>query len=85
MGATGSAAPIHLHIEGERPRPWDESLPDPIPLASGSYDLRLQEWCMREEQVDDYDPSNERTECALLTVEVDGDTVVAAPELEVCP
>ena len=83
VGATGSAAPILPQIGGERPRPWDESLPDPIPLASGSYDLRLQEWCFREEQVEG--PDNERTQCAMLTVEVDGETVVTAPELGACP
>ncbi|MEA2022777.1 MAG: hypothetical protein U9N79_00650 [Actinomycetota bacterium] len=80
VGSTGSPSRLHLQVEGNRS--WDASFPDPIPLAAGSYDLRLQEWCYRDEHVDD--PDNEHTRCASITVEVDGDTVVKAPEFGAC-
>ena len=80
VGSTGSPTRLQLHVQGDRA--WDAFFPDPVPLAAGSYDLVLQERCEREEHVDD--PDNERTRCASITVEIDGDTVVTAPEFGAC-
>ncbi len=82
VGSTGSPVRLHLQVDGNRA--WDASLPDPVPLAAGSYDLRLEEWCLRDEHVDDPGPDDMRTRCASITVEIDGDTVVAAPEFGAC-
>jgi hypothetical protein len=81
VGSTGSPPGLNLQLEGNRA--WDASLPDPVPLAAGSYDLRLQEMCFRDERGDG--PDNEHTRCASITVEIDGDTVVAVPEFGACP
>ena len=58
--------------------PWDTFFPDPVPLAAGLYDLRVQESCHREGE------DHESLYCGIVTVEVNGDTVVGMPELEDC-
>ncbi|MFV9673051.1 MAG: hypothetical protein ACNYZH_07465 [Acidimicrobiia bacterium] len=58
--------------------PWDTFFPDPVPLAAGAYDLRVEEACHREGE--DY----EVLRCGVVTIEVNGDTVVEMPELEDC-
>jgi len=62
--------------------PWDTRFPDPVPLASGSYDLRIEDWCGNEGGEDD---AEARQRCAFLAVEVDGATIVEMPELGACP
>ncbi|GMQ86219.1 MAG: hypothetical protein BMS9Abin07_1792 [Acidimicrobiia bacterium] len=60
---------------------WDARFPDPVALAAGSYDLRLQEMCNNEDAQDEDDGA---IRCAFVTVEVDGATIVEMPELGVC-
>jgi hypothetical protein len=67
---------LQVHIRGDGP--WDTFFPDPVPLAAGLYDLRIEESCHREGE--DF----EFLRCGVVTVEVDGDTVVQMPELEDC-
>ncbi|MFV1971012.1 MAG: hypothetical protein ACC683_08430 [Acidimicrobiia bacterium] len=64
----------HIRPDG----PWDTFFPDPVPLAAGSYDLRIEEGCNREGE--DFDT----LWCGFVAVKVDGDTVVGMPELEDC-
>ncbi len=61
---------------------WDARFPDPVALAAGSYDLRLQEMCENEGAQDEDDIA---IRCAFVTVEVDGATIVEMPELGMCP
>ncbi len=82
VGPTGSPSWLHLPIHGNRA--WDGSLPDPVPLAAGSYDLILQERCLRDESVEDPEEEDLYITCASVTVEVDGDTVVTIPEFGAC-
>ena len=56
---------------------WD-SVVDPVVIAAGRYDLRFTQWCARED-------GGEQSWCAMVTVDVDGDTVVAMPALGACP
>ncbi|GMQ94168.1 MAG: hypothetical protein BMS9Abin12_1652 [Acidimicrobiia bacterium] len=67
---------LQAHIQGDGP--WDTFFPDPVPLASGFYDLRVEEGCSREGE--DF----ETLWCGSVAVEVKGDTVVGMPELEDC-
>jgi hypothetical protein len=60
--------------------PWDTRFPDPVPLAAGSYDLRIEESCGKEVGGE----GTEQLRCAFVTVEVDGATVVEMPELGAC-
>jgi hypothetical protein len=62
---------------------WDTFLPDPVPLAAGVYDLRLEEECYTSQH--DEEGENHRRCGALIAVEVDGDTVVGVPPLGDCP
>ena len=58
---------------------WDDGLPDPVPVANGSYDLWFYEWCAEEgAESEDY-------WCAKVPVDVFGDTTVPLPELGECP
>ncbi|MEA3511517.1 MAG: hypothetical protein U9R51_08790, partial [Actinomycetota bacterium] len=67
---------LQVHIRGDGP--WDTFFPDPVPLAAGAYDLRVEENCHRRgEEI-------ETLRCGFVTVEVDGDTVVEMPQLEDC-
>ncbi|MEA3509809.1 MAG: hypothetical protein U9R51_00085 [Actinomycetota bacterium] len=82
VGPTGSPSQFHLRIEGDRA--WDASLPDPVPLAAGSYDLILQQQCLLDESVEDPEEEDLDITCASVTVEVDGATVVRVPEFGAC-
>jgi len=68
--------PLRTAFRGDGP--WDTFFPDPVPLAAGTYDLRIQESCHREGE------DRESLYCGIVTVEVNGDTVVEMPELEDC-
>ncbi len=69
---------VHLRVAIRGDGPWDTFFPDPVPLAAGSYDLRVEESCHR------WDEDGETLRCGLVTVEVNGDTVVGSPKLEDC-
>lgn len=76
----GGEVPIHPEILPDGP--WDTRFADPIPLAVGSYDLRIEETCEDEDAQEDDDI---RRRCAFVAVEVDGATLVEMPELGACP
>jgi hypothetical protein len=69
----------------ESDRPWDTRFPDPVPLAAGSYDLRVEELCIENEEEWDDQAEKEGRRCATITIEVDGATIVEMPELGACP
>jgi hypothetical protein len=73
-GSGGVVLGPHIRHDG----PWDTFFPDPVPLAVGLYDLRIEEGCQREGE--DF----ETLRCGFVAVEVKGDTVVGMPELEDC-
>lgn len=60
---------------------WDASLPEPTRMAAGSYDLRVQRSCQQQEN----DGEDSIHSCAMVTVDVRGETVVDLPELGECP
>ena len=70
----------HLRHDG----PWDSFFPDPVPLAAGSYDLRVEANCHTEGEEGEEGEEGGALRCGFVTVEVDGDTVVEMPELEDC-
>ncbi|MEA3503290.1 MAG: hypothetical protein U9R47_10975, partial [Actinomycetota bacterium] len=67
---------LRPHIRGDGP--WDTFFPDPAPLAAGFYDLRVEQDCQEEGE------DHAVLWCGVVTIEVNGDTVVEMPELEDC-
>ncbi len=59
---------------------WD-TFPAPAALDGGAYDLRVQQWCSDERDQHEEPPST----CAMVAVDVRGDTVIELPELGACP
>jgi hypothetical protein len=60
----------------------DTRFPDPVPLAAGTYDLRIEEHCESEDMQDE---SEMYRQCAFTTVTVNGATIVKIPEFGACP
>ncbi|MDX2467429.1 MAG: hypothetical protein QNL12_08950 [Acidimicrobiia bacterium] len=60
---------------------WDASFPDPVALENGKYDLWLQQACLQQ-QDDDEDAVRS---CAMVSVDVRGETIVDMPEFGECP
>jgi hypothetical protein len=59
---------------------WDLDFPDPVALDPGIYDLRVDQRCpQRPDTEEDADRS-----CGMVTVDVDGDTIVDLPQLGPC-
>ncbi len=78
MPASGTGEmmlPPHFDHDGT----WDSHFADPVSLAAGSYDVVVYQLCASE------DSEGEDFWCGSATVDVDGDTVVALPELGECP
>ncbi len=74
--------PMGLRVEFMDGGQWDTRFPDPIQLAAGTYDLRIEEHCEDEDMQDD----NEMFRwCAFTKVSVNGATIVKMPELRACP
>jgi hypothetical protein len=82
VGPTGGVAWLPMQPDRQSGL-WDTFLPDPVPLAAGVYDLRLEEECYTSQH--DEEGENHRRCGALIAVEVDGDTVVGVPPLGDCP
>jgi hypothetical protein len=78
MPASGTGEMI-VQPQFQPDRAWDSHFADPVPLVAGSYDVLVYEFCFMEgsEQEDFW--------CGSATVDVNGDTVVALPELGECP
>jgi len=60
---------------------WDNSFPNPTALEAGRYDLWLQQTCF-EQPDDDEDALRS---CAMVSVDIRGETIVDMPEFGECP
>ncbi|MDH5372783.1 MAG: hypothetical protein OEX97_07550, partial [Acidimicrobiia bacterium] len=77
--STGSVQ--NADVQTEHDGIWDGGFSDPARLPRGSYDLRIERTCLQNE----HDDEDALKTCAVIEVDVRGETVVDLPELGVCP
>ncbi len=76
---TSGLRDLNVDIRGDGT--WDMSFPNPTALEAGRYDLWLQQTCLQQPD----DDENALRSCAMVSVDVRGETIVDMPEFGECP